>query len=516
MQNNVLLKYNRKEEWDRLKACLIPTFVIGLIAHAYGFLHNIFAHDSLNAFYADATEEKWKIALGRFLVPVFRKILVGPVALPWVIGLISLLFISVSMYFITKMFDVDYNRKLPIILIAGVMVTNVTITSGVSTYIYELHFDMLALLFSCLAAYLWSKYDKVGWYALSSLLLAMSVALYQSYFEVFVILLILFSVVRLLDGDKFADVFKKIFKGFIVTAAGMGVYFVSNKVVFLITGIEPQVRTSTFNISAKSILTMFKRIGKFYLEPASVYSTVLFGVINALLLALVVVFIIICMKKLGKGNVKEKLLVALLGIIALISIDIIAVTGTKVHDLMVYSFWILFTFPIILIFSDRGSNTKIFKPICAVLVILILWNNILISNTAYIKRDNEQAGTLSVMTRVIDDLEDRDDYVVGKSEIIFVGKIDVFEKSEEYMPLSGMEGVRFGVIKGSYEDEWYYNSYQAYFKYFLDYPLNYSDKVFTDKKEVAEMPCYPSDGYIQNIDGVLVVKLGELGTKITE
>ena len=512
---NETLKINRnKTESDRLKACLIPTFIIGLIAHAYGFLHNIFSHDALNAFYADADEERWKVALGRFLVPVVRKLLTGSVALPWVIGLLSLALISLSMYFIIKMFDLDYKQKLPITLISGIMVTNITVTAGVATYIYELHFDMLALLLACIAAYIWSQHDELKWYALSALTAVASIALYQSYFEVTLLLMILYSVYSIFEGSSAAKAFVKALKGLITAVAAFAVYYGLYKFVTMTLKIEPEGRTFSFAFDslAQNIVTMFKRIAAFYLKPASVYPSVVIAIVNVLIILMTVVLVLTGLKKLEKNNLKEKILVVFLGIAAVISINVIGITGAKIHDLMVYAYWIIFAFLIILLCKNNFEIGKGIKIISFILVGIFIWNNILVANTAYIKRDNEQGAVLSALTRVVNDLEKRDDYEIGKSEIIFYGHIDSLkiDEEKEFESVNEIEGMKYKVIMGGIEPDWYYNCYETYFKYFLDYPLNYSSKTFSDREDVQNMPCFPEEGYIRNIDGVIVVKLGSI------
>lgn len=56
------------------------------------------------------------------------------------------------------------------------------------------------------------------------------------------------------------------------------------------------------------------------------------------------------------------------------------------------------------------------------------------------------------------------------------------------------------------------NYYQAYFDYVLMNPAVIADtdtwNEMQTNSEVDEMPCYPEEGSIAIVDGVLVVKLG--------
>ena len=90
---------------------ILATFFWGLIAHSYGFMHSFFSHDSLNAFYADSVEISSKIGVGRFIVPVYEYLTRGFTALPWLIGLLGLFYISVSVFFIVKILHIFNGHK---------------------------------------------------------------------------------------------------------------------------------------------------------------------------------------------------------------------------------------------------------------------------------------------------------------------------------------------------------------------------------------------------------------------
>lgn len=126
-----------------------------MTAHGYAFFNQHFAHDSLNVLYASYVEEKWKVALGRFVVPVYRYLTRGSLALPWLIGLLSIAFLSVAVYLVVRMFQVQ-SRSM-ITLIAGIMVTNLCVIAQTATYEYELDLNMLALLQAVVATLIWKK-----------------------------------------------------------------------------------------------------------------------------------------------------------------------------------------------------------------------------------------------------------------------------------------------------------------------------------------------------------------------
>lgn len=88
----------------QLLFCLACVFIWGLMAHAYGFLHSSFSHDSLLEFNGDGLSNRIRISNGRFLSPVCRWIFRTNMTLPWLVGVLGLLWIGLSAYLILRMF----------------------------------------------------------------------------------------------------------------------------------------------------------------------------------------------------------------------------------------------------------------------------------------------------------------------------------------------------------------------------------------------------------------------------
>ena len=141
-----------------LKPSFLCTYMWGFIAHVYAYFSDAFSHDSL-VVYATIRERRWKIQLGRILVPVYRYLTRDGIEIPWPIGLLALFWLGLAVYLTGRVF---YIRSWwGISLIAGLMVTNVTISTITASYIYELDFDMLSITLAVLAVYLW-KVKKHG------------------------------------------------------------------------------------------------------------------------------------------------------------------------------------------------------------------------------------------------------------------------------------------------------------------------------------------------------------------
>lgn len=213
------------------------------------------------------------------------------------------------------------------------------------------------------------------------------------------------------------------------------------------------------------------------------------------------------------------LMISLIAVFPIASIGI-AMVNSYIHECMIYSLWFIYCF-IFSIFENQAENqiknqsdiktkNKMYIFVVALSSILI-FNNILIANTCYLKKSIEDRATLSVMTRVVDDLEDRDDYKMGETKLMFYGTGPYYIYLDGFEDVYQITGVDF---KAPIYDSnlWYYNCYQAYFDYVLDYPAQtVSCEEFESMmrlEEVRSIPAFPDKDYIQNINGVLVVNMG--------
>ena len=178
-----------KKEW---KIAILSTIVIGIITHLYIMVNVIPNHDSLYNIYATQNITK----LGRWFLQ-YACGLSSYYSLPWVIGSISIVLISITSAIIVELFGVK--KKLNIILLSGILVTFPTIASSF-TYMYTMDGYMFALMFSALAVLLSYKY-KYG-FLLGAILICLSLGIYQSYVSVAILLCILKIMLSIINGNS--------------------------------------------------------------------------------------------------------------------------------------------------------------------------------------------------------------------------------------------------------------------------------------------------------------------------
>ena len=190
-------------------------------------------------------------------------------------------------------------------------------------------------------------------------------------------------------------------------------------------------------------------------------------------------------------------------------------TGGVTHTLMYFSLIILYAG--VMMAQESGASedpdaghprlNRIVSAVMSVLMLFVVWSNVVYSNQVYLRKSLEEQATLSVMTRVIDRIEQVDGYEPGKTEVVFVGnlgKSDVRQNRRGYFGRHVLgDYVNFSVT--------YHETLSDYFKYYLAYPIIVADRDMavsvSQKSEVAEMPAFPSAGCARMVDGRLVVKL---------
>ncbi len=514
----IVQKYqnNKKELWF----CLIVTFVLGILAHGYMFFNNSISHDSLAEFLLTDGVSKHKIELGRIFVPLYRMYIGGIITSPWLMGIICLLCIGLSTFFISKIFNVK--PYLYLALIAGILAINKTTISLFGTYIHDADCDMIALLCSILSVYLLLNYKRG--YIGGSVLLVTTLGFYQSYISVAITLIVMICILKMINKDTFKNVLYILFKGaFMVVVSGI-VYLILIIITPFLTGVE--MVTDKYN-SLTTIFTMsFKRIiystlYTYYIVIRNVifpfvYRTKISNIFAGILhIAIIFIPGIMLLKKLQANKIRSKelcLTIALLLALPLVMNFARILTGNMSHDLMHYAIWISYIFALVILCSNhKVKKTRQFYKLSEFIVILSLmvslFFNIRTANQLYLVKDFAYDANLSLMTRVVNVLEQDENYIQGDTVVAFIGKPEYLIDIEEHQSIPAVTGGATSILGTATS-----GYYRSYFKNILNVQISILDKKKTDELKKNEyiyhMPIFPNDGSVEFVDGVYVVKLG--------
>ena len=512
----------KKRMWSSTQTlCLLATLAWGLVAHAYGFLNGNFSHDSLNAFHATWAENRIKTSTGRFFVEAYRFFTRGDVVLPWLIGLLALLWVGLAVYFVVRLLDVE--SKPVMVLISGIMITNITITAQTAAFIHELDCNCFAMMLAVLAAWLWRRYRNIPAFALGAVLLMGSMGIYQAYFSTAAALMVFRLLLDLVEGREIKPAFLDGLRAVAMLLCGAVLYFCASQCIYRITGISAHERPSIFALENIADLPghLLGLAGETWRE----YFTFLrlrtysefFKNLNVAEAVLTAVLAVALSLRTKNGRAARAVLTAAMAMLMPFAMNFtyFLVDGAS-HELMIYSIWLTPVF-FLAVLTRTGKAGQLSRDLCigagCVLVALLLVQNVKLSNAAYMKKDMEAKAALSNMTRVVAQMEQREDYVFGQTPVAFVGTGHASRDNH-----TEFDKVRF--LVGVWEtgpvpydtSVYYYNAYKAYFDYVLNYPLVFCEDTVRNElvrtQQVQDMPAFPDKGYMQMIDGVLVVKMG--------
>ena len=177
------LQYSRNKIKNTWKIAFVSAFVIGLLIHLPVMLSDIPNHDGLSSMYFDQnmiTSGRWFLTVACGFSSYFT--------IPWVIGLIGMLWLSLSSVVLTETMELE--DPLTIIGVSGLLVSFPALASTFA-YVFTMDGYMMALFLAVLSVLFTKKYKK-GW-ILGGVCLAFSMGIYQAYLP-FAILLCVYVI----------------------------------------------------------------------------------------------------------------------------------------------------------------------------------------------------------------------------------------------------------------------------------------------------------------------------------
>lgn len=506
---------------DRLlKQSFLYTFILGLAAHAYCFLNLTISHDSLRAFYIAG---KWpKASMGRIFYALYIALTRGKIVVPWLIGVFALFWMSIAVYLILRMFQME--KRVFVLLVAGICVTNPTVYATAATYIHDLDANALALLLAVTAAYLWDKAmgksekkHRCLLLGIGALILSFALGIYQSFLSAAIALIMLVSVKNLLNGKKYAEVLVQGLYGIAMLAVTAGLYLMEVKLFTHFTGIsilDNDSYNGLGNMSQVLSGNIFSKVYDTYESFINAFKNLiltsdpeyLIFMVQGILALCIFAAAVLGLKKLDWGG---KILFVLLGIFMPFGMNISSfLSNGMYHVLMQYAVWFVYLLALLFVWwiskekNIPDAAKKGLGIVVLVCISLTIVENVQTSNTIYVKKNLESQSTLSYMTRVADRMEEEEEYIPGETPVVFIGEYAIGNS------MTGFE--KYEVITGAENKSpiTFYDTYKDYFRYVLGRAISLEDAAgFAEDERVLEMPVFPKEGSITMIDDTLVVKL---------
>ena len=497
------------------------TFLCGLCAHAYRFFNLDFSHDSLMIF-----EDDWsvQIGLGRFGQPLYR-VLRGDLGAPFLLCLLSLVWLALANCIVVSLLEIRAPRH--IALLCGVLSTNAVLTFSYATYLPWVDVYTLAYLLAALAAWLTARYPfgfVAAWVPMT-----LSLALYQSYLNVTIILLMIVFVKNALDGFGAKELLIRIVKYLAAFLGGLVLYDIVLQIVLAVTGVPlletynglSQLWSYRLDTLWELVVATWKYPLRYMLHPETYrpQATALINIAVGMAAAAALVRTALA-KKMAKI---PAVLLAVCVIAMPFGVNTVYfITKGYQHSLMIFSFFLLYAFALMLWeYHDRlpparfaekipaaANGVKRLLPIFfgGLLSALILFN-VVFANQIYLRRALEYDATVSYLTKITYSMEQTDGYVPGKTPVLFIGELHesvLYNERRGFQHLSGT-GLQ-PVFSTTYSGTYYH-----FFNAVLSYRINWMDAAnagsYMELPEVQAMPVYPAKGSCRIVNGVLIVKL---------
>lgn len=491
------------------KIAFVTVWILGLSTHLRIFMHDIPNHDGMDSICFDQN----MIALGRwFLSPVAG--ISSDFTLPWLIGLLSLLYMSIMAVVLCRFYRIKHGYSAAII--SGLLVAFPTLTSSFA-HIYVADAYSLAMLLAVVAVCLVER-GKKG-FIVGGVLLGFSLGIYQAYLAIAMILSV-FAVTRIwLMEKKLKERLIGIVRYLAMGSIGGVVYVVMLQVSLWIQ----QAELSGYQgIGVKQSVSLVERVGIIYKTFISYYTlknTLLTSNITILFLAVLFLISIISLwhiiKK--KGMSKNLLFYVYTIVVSLLipvyfNVILLISPNVNYHSLMRYH-WVLIPITAIAVI-DIGDDyiVKVKKKVVLQWVTLVIGlvmvgQYIVASHISYFNLEKMYTKTYTYTLRLLEQMEETQGYYHGMP-VAMIGVV-----GDDYLPSTSLTKESTENLLGVDGDYLFYraDNYQLFMKYYFGVTIELVDiqmmPEIVQKEEYKSLNTFPKENSMEVVDGILYIKL---------
>lgn len=509
-------KQKLKPEW---KFAFFSAFCTGFLIHFYRLANHLLTWDSVYNFHSSQNA----IHLGRCFLSIACGIS-SYYDLQWIIGLLSLIYLSLVCVCLTELFALT--KKTTIFLISALTVSFPSV-AGTFAYMYTADGYFLAMLASALAVLITLKYKK-GFLA-GLILLAFSYGAYQAYVSYAVMLILSWSILQLLSDRLSAKEILSYWKRFLLMGiCGTLLYLLCSKVLTRIEGIRPSDYNGFSNMTlpdANGLLLAVKNciidFAYFFFGPLDKLN--LFKILNVffLLLLLALLCFLICKKQLFKKADSFFLLLFCFAAMPFACSMIYFLSPTVRYYMLMYAgFSLIYMLPVLLYdaapepAANASGNSKtqpsgfaglLFSWSCILLTGLTAFNFALLDNISYLYMTTSNHMTYELTARMVGRIESLDDFSDAK-KLCIIGHFDDYDTISLTLP-PAMAGVRNSYTIS--EQAHFAAMMETYFGLSLENCSEEEQKSIQTSKLFQQMDCWPAKGSVAQTGEIVILKLSE-------
>ncbi len=495
------------------KTAFSSACIWGIAAHLYMFMNKLPNYDDmgLNGFGATFKLGRWFL----WVLGAAAYHLDFVYSLPWVNGMLTLLFIALSAGLVADIFSVKSFVGNALMGAAMVVYPSWTATFF---FMFTAPYYAVSLFLAVLAVYISMKGARS--FVPSAILIACSLGIYQAYLPFAAIIYVMALLLMLTESkNDYIKIIRSSFYYLAQLAAGVAIYLVITKISLIVTGqeladykgVNSMGSLSGFRFSEFIETVLYDFLGLAYNNNLELSYNYVTKFMYAFLIVLSGAFIILLIIR----NIKERqylkaIETAVIAAAFVIAINSICLVSDEVYSLMRYSYVCLLLLPICLV--DRYKNSSqgqrkvnhILRAEWAMVLVLAagIMSYCHFANAQYLSMDLGLKQASSYYGTIITQIKELEGYE-PEMKTAFIGYDNIEDKSlyrNQIMEVFEMSG-RDSVMAQAYSIE-----------YFLKYYCGFDTELIeidSDNEEVRQMPTYPMEGSIKIVDDVVVVKFSD-------
>jgi len=507
--NSIKSYFGKVNNWlgNTGKAAFLVTFIIGMLAHLPALSSDIPNHDGLASMYFDQnmiTSGRWFLGTACGISSFY--------SLPWLIGVLSVFYISVTAVFLVKLLEVKDSMTAGII--GGMLVTFPSLASNFA-YVFTMDGYMAGLLLAVLSVYLVSRY-KLG-FLFGGIALAFSMGTYQSYLPIAMLLSLYMVATIFMSESNVKEKIKNALKYLYMGAMGVGLYYVILKILLKLQGKVLDTYQGINGMASAEGAGILSTVKHIYADFVSFTLTgnVLFSNVFSLIavIALGVSFgAALIYSAIKKGMVKSvwfyvwSLLFVLL-IPLFTNIILVISPNVTYHLLMRYQYCFFGIMAVAFISKVLYENENLITLAWVSLIagVVIIFCYAVSDNVAYSNLQKKYEKTYAYCLRLADRIEQTEGYYQG-IPIYMIGVV-----GDDNFPDTDITASVTDHMIGISGDWLLYTpkNYQEFYKYYMGITFNFlmpDEANYYDSAEYVAMPSFPMAGSTKVVDGVLYVK----------
>lgn len=498
--------------------CLTSGVISGVISHLYMLTNKLPNWDDLTVFgiFGVGAEN------GRWMIPILHEV-GSKWSVPALNGMLAVLFFSVSACFMLEVLEMKSMTSA--VIFPFIMLTFPSVACTMS-FMYLADIYAIGLVFGCAGAWLIRKY-RYGWFPGIGLLV-MSIAIYQSYICFAAGILVFALILDLFRKKEFNQV---IYKGIVSLGSlmgSMGVYVIVSKYVIgglqSYKGIDKMGEINLLKVP-RLIGRAYKRILEFFVTKPWGYVSETGKIVNLLTVFIIVIgfFFLLWYLRIYKDKSRTILLGILIVLfpLALGSIYVIAEDANSTL-LLIHQYVLIYLIPLgfLELFMENRTPQEMrpmrIKQLVGMLMLAIVfivgYDNYVLTNDAYFRMDIAFKRINSFYERLYIRVAEQEGYQYGdqiailgdwwpERNILSACKIGI----ERYDDMEGI-AMENGLFTTGVRNDFL----RIYLGIQFDKTLTVDKMIeLTKTEEFLEMPCYPTEGCVQEMEGIWVIKVAD-------